>query len=159
MKKTLVAFFRLDYVTHPHADQIAGLRVFVDQGVEILADEYTIGGIKAYPRFADDISKFKFKTIKNKQIIDNVRFYVLENMHAKRQSFAHFEDDEIIFQSHFLHIPFDNTIAKVIPSYTRTFIDFVRSNNLKVNRIIANNRNNNISIDVMNRTYDAHTQQ
>ena len=142
------------YVTHPHGDQIDGLKVFVDQGIEILADEYSISAIKAYPRFADDITRFKFRTIEHEQIIDSAHFYVLENIHSKRQSFVYFKESGIIFQAHFLHIPYDNTIAKVIPSYTKTFIDFVRSKQLKVKRIVAFNRNNNISVDVMNKTYD-----
>ncbi len=143
------------YVTHPHGHQIAGLKVYVDQGIEIIADEYSIAAIKAYPRFADDIARFKFRTIEHEQIIDGAHFYVLENMHAKRQSFVYFKDSGIIFQAHFLHIPFDNTIAKVIPNYTRTFIDFVRNKQLKFSRIVANYRNNNISIEIMNKTYDA----
>ena len=142
------------YVTHPHGDQIDGLKVFVDQGIEILADEYSISAIKAYPRFADDITRFEFRTIEHEQIIDSAHFYVLENIHSKRQSFVYFKESGIIFQAHFLHIPYDNTIAKVIPSYTKTFIDFVRSKQLKVKRIVAFNRNNNISVDVMNKTYD-----
>lgn len=144
------------YVTHPHGHHIAGLKAFVDQGIEILTDGYSIAAIKAYPRFADDISKFKFRMLEHEQIIDGVNFYVLENMHSKRQSFAYFKDSGIIFQSHFLHVPQDNTIAKVIPSYTRSFIDFVRNTGLEINRIVANYRNNNISVEVMNKTYDAH---
>jgi len=142
------------YVTHPHGDQIDGLKVFVDQGIEILADEYSISAIKAYPRFADDINRFKFRTIENEQVIDGAHFYVLENIHSKRQSFVYLKGSGIIFQAHFLHIPYDNSIAKLIPSYTKTFIDFVRSKQLKVNRIVAFNRNNNISIEVMNKAYD-----
>lgn len=143
------------YVTHPHGREIGGLKVFADQGIEILADEYSVAAIKAYPRFAKDIAKFKFRIIENDQIIDGAHFYVLENLHAKQQSFVYFKDSEIIFQSHFLHVPFDNTIAKVIPSYTRTFIDFVRSKQLKFNRIVGNHLNNNISVEVINKTYDA----
>ena len=143
------------YVTHPHGHQIAGLKVYVDQGIEITADEYSIAAIKAYPRFADDVARFKFRSIEHEQTIDGVHFYVLENMHSKRQGFVYFKDSGIIFQAHFLHIPLDNTIAKVIPSYTKTFIDFVRNKRLKINRIVANYRNNNISVEVMNKTYDA----
>lgn len=143
------------YVTHPHGHQIDGLKVFADLGIEILADEYSIAAIKAYPGFANDIENFKFRAIKHEQVIDGTQFYVLENLHAKRQSFVHFEDNEIIFQSSFLHIPLDNTIAKVIPNYTRTFIDFVRNKQLKFKRIVSNYSNNNISVEVMNKTYDA----
>lgn len=138
------------YVSHPHGHQIAGLKVFADQGVEIMADEYSIAGIKAYPNFTKDISKFKFRVIEHEQVIDGGQFYVLENMHSKRQSFVYFRESGIIFQSHFLHVPLDNTIAKVIPNYTRTFIDFIRSKNLKINRVVGNYVNNNISVEVMN---------
>lgn len=143
------------YVTHPHTSQIAGLTAFVDQGIEILADAYTIEAIKAYPKFKDDIAKFKFRILESDQVIDDVQFYVLENMLAKRQSFAYFNRSEIIFQSSFLHIPFDNTIAKIVPTYSRAFIDFVRAKNLKFKRIVGNYRNNDISEEVMNKTYDA----
>jgi len=143
------------YVTHPHGHQISGLKVYADLEIEILTDDYSIAGIKAYPDFSGDIARFKFRTIENEQLINGASFYVLENLHAKRQSFVYFKDSGIIFQAHFLHIPFDNTIAKVIPNYTKTFIDFVRSKQLKFNRIVANYRNNNISGEVMNKTYDA----
>ena len=143
------------YVTHPHGYEIGGLKVYVDKGIEILADEYSIAAIKAYPRFTDDIARFKFRTIKHEQIIDGAHFYVLDNLHSKKQSFVYFKESGIIFQSKFLHIPFDNTIAKVIPSYSRTFIDFVRAQQLKVNRIVGSNRNNNISVEVMNKVYSA----
>jgi len=143
------------YVTHPHRAQISGLQAYAKRDIMILADTYTIAAIKANPRFADDITTFKFQTIEHNQIIAGARFYVLENTHSKRQSFVYFKDSGIIFQAHFLHIAFDNTIAKVIPNYTRTFIDFVRSQQLKISRIVAYNRNNNISVEVMNKTYDA----
>lgn len=143
------------YVTHPHTSQIAGLTPFVDQGIAILADTYTIDAIKAYPKFTHDITKFKFRVLEHEQVIDDVHFYILENMLAKRQSFAYFKGRGIIFQSSFLHIPFDNTIAKIVPTYSRAFIDFVRNKQLKFRRIVGNYRNNNISEDVMNKTYDA----
>jgi hypothetical protein len=143
------------YVTHPHKSDIAGLNVFAEQGIKILADEYSISAIKAYPSFADDISIFKFGTIENDEIIDGAHFYVLENMHSKKQSFVYFKDSKIIFQADFLTIAFDNSTPKVIPNYTRAFIDFIRSKHLKFNRIISNYQNNNISVEVMNKTYDA----
>jgi hypothetical protein len=142
------------YITHPHRNQIAGIKVFVDEGIEILADEYSIAAIKAYQRFADDIHLFKFRTITHEQIIDGAHFYVLENMHSKRQSFVHFRGDGIIFQAHFLQIARDNTIPKVIPNYTRSFIDFVRNKQLNVNRVVSNFRNNNISIETINKMHD-----
>jgi hypothetical protein len=42
----------------------------MDLGIEILADGYSISAIKAYPHFSDDITRFKFRTIEHKQIID-----------------------------------------------------------------------------------------
>ncbi|MCW8832876.1 MAG: hypothetical protein OQK03_06125, partial [Colwellia sp.] len=143
------------HVTHAHESDIAGLKVYAEHGIEILADEYTIAAIKAYPDFTSDIHKFKFRAIKSEQTIEGARFYVLESMHAKRQSFVYFKDKGIIFQADFLNIAFDNTIPKVIPNYTRVFIDFVRSKQLKLNRIVGNYQNNNISAEVMNKTYGA----
>ena len=143
------------HVSHPHGDEIAGLGLYADKNIEIWADEYTISGIKAYPKFAKNIDSFIFRAIKHEQEINEIQFYVLETMHAKRQSFAHFETAGIIFQSDFLHIPFDNTIAKVIPNYTRTFIDFIRTHKLKYHRIVGSYGNNAISLDVVNKTYGA----
>ncbi len=150
-KKTIASV----YVTHPHGRQIAGLKVFAEQGIEILADEYTISAIKAYPLFSDDIAQFRFSEIEHEQIVEGAQFFVLENMHSKRQGFVYFEDSGIIFQSNFLHIPRDNTIAEVVPSYTRAFIDFIRRQQLKFNRIVGNHSNNNISVEVVNKTYQA----
>jgi len=143
------------YVTHPHGDHIAGLLPYVKHGMKILTDAYSIEAIKAYPRFTNDISTFKFQTIEHDQMIDGAHFYVLESLHSKRQSFVHFKDKGIIYQADFLEVAFDNTIAKVMPNYTKTFIDFIRKEQLTFNRIIAHSRNNNISVAVMNKVYDA----
>ena len=141
------------YVTHPHSDHIAGLSAYAKRGVVITADAYSIAAIKAYPPFAEQAVTFKFQTIEHDQTIDGVRFYVLENTHSKLQSFAYFKDAGIIYQADFLEVAFDNTIAKILPSYTKPFIDFVRGNQLKFNRIVGHHSNNNISLEVMNRTY------
>jgi len=143
------------HITHPHGDEISGLNVYAKHGIEILADKYTIAGIKAHKAFSNDIENFKFRILENEQSISGAKFYILETMHAKRQSFVHFDDAGIIFQSDFLHIPFDNTIPKVIPNYTRTFVDFVRNNKLKLNRVVSQYGNNNITVEVMNKAYDA----
>lgn len=143
------------YVTHPHGDHIAGLWAYAKRGVTILADAYTLSAIKAYPYFSEDMAKFKFETITHEEEIEGADFYVLENSHSKRQSFAHFPESGIIYQADFLEVAFDNTIPKVIPSYTKTFIDFVRSKQLTINRIVGHHRNNNISVSVMNKTYNA----
>ena len=143
------------YVTHPHGDHIAGLWAYAKRGVTILADAYTVSAIKAYPYFSEDMAKFKFKTISHEETVKGADFYVLENSHSKRQSFVHFPKSGIIYQADFLEVAFDNTIPKVIPSYTKTFIDFVRSKQLIINRIVGHHRNNNISVSVMNKTYNA----
>ena len=57
----------------------------------------------------------------------------------------------MIFQARFVHLAQDNTIPKVIPNYTRAFINFIQSNDLKFSRIVGNFRNNNISVEVMNK--------
>jgi len=143
------------YVTHPHGDHIAGLSAYAKRGATIFADAYTVSAIKAYPYFSEDMAKFKFKTITHEEEIEGADFYVLENSHSKRQSFVHFPESGIIYQADFLEVAFDNTIPKVIPSYTKTFIDFVRSKQLTINRIVGHHRNNNISVSVMNKTYNA----
>lgn len=145
------------FVTHPHSDHIAGLPAFVKHGVTVYADFYTIEAIKAYDRFADNIDQYKFKTIEHEDLIDGVRFHILESSQAKRQSFAYFEDDGIIYQSDFLEVAFDNTIAKILPSYSKAFIDFVRNKKIKINRIVGHHRNNNISMEVVNKSYQANT--
>jgi len=141
------------FVTHPYSDHISGLIPYVEQGAKIYADAYTVKAIKAFPRFSDVIKKFNFETITNGQVIDDVRFYVLENSRSKRQSFAYFEQDGVIFQTDYLEVAFDNTIAKILPSYSKKFIEFVRSEELKVNRIVGYHRNNNISAEIMNLSY------
>jgi hypothetical protein len=143
------------YVTHPHSDHIDGLPAYAKQGISILADAYSIAAIKAYPPFAEDISTFNFQSIEHNQMIDDAQFYVLESTHAKRQSFVHFKDSDIIYQADFLDAAFDNTVAKIVPNYTKTFIDFVRNKQLKFNRIVGHHRNNNISPKLMNKTYKA----
>lgn len=143
------------YVTHPQGNQTAGLKVFADQGITILADDYTIGALKAGPRFGGDAENFNFTTTKHGDAFDGMHFFVLENLHSKRQGFVYFQDSGVIFQSHFLHVPRDNTIAKVVPSYSRAFIDFVRAQKLTVKRIVGNYRNNNITPAIVDKTYEA----
>lgn len=152
-KKEITAVF----VTHPYSDHISGLIPFVEQGAKVYADAYTVKAIKAFPRFSNVIKTFNFETVTNGQVIDDVRFYVLENSRSKRQSFAYFEQDGIIFQTDFLEVALDNTIPKLLPSYSKRFIEFVRNEELKVNRIVGYHRNNDISQEVMNRSYQANT--
>ncbi len=143
------------YVTHPHNDHIAGLSAYAKRGITIYADAYSIAAIKAYRPFANDISTFKFQTIEHQQTIDDMRFYVLENSHAKRQSFVHFQDSGIIYQADFFDVAFDNTTVKALPSYTKIFIDFVRDKQLKLNRIVGHHYNNDISPRLMDKDYRA----
>lgn len=145
------------FVTHPYSEHIAGLLPYVEQGAKVYADAYTISAIKVYPRFAKAIEQFSFETITHEQEIEGVQFYVLESARAKRQSFAYFKQSGVVFQADFLEVANDNTIANILPSYSKQFIDFVRNKQLKVNRIVSNHRNNNISAEVMNKSYDANT--
>ncbi len=145
------------FVTHPYSDHISGLLPYIKQEVKIYADAYTINAIKTFPRFSEVIQKFNFETIANGQVIDDVRFYVLENARSKRQSFAYFEQGGIIFQTDFLEVAFDNTIANMLPSYSKKFIEFVRNEQLNVNRIVGFHRNHDISPEIMNRSYQTNT--
>jgi len=143
------------YVTHPHSDHIDGLTEYAKRGITIRADAYSIAAIKAYPHFVKDIGTFKFQVIEHEQLLNGAQFYVLESTRSKRQSFVYFKDSGIIFQSDFLFVAFDNVIAKVIPNFSKTFIDFVRSKQLKFSRIVGHHNNNNISVEIMNETYNA----
>jgi hypothetical protein len=145
------------YVTHPYSDHIGSLAVFAERGITIFADSYTISAIKEYPRFSKMVDTFKFQHIEHTQKIDGIKFYVLENSRSKRQSFAYIEDHGVIYQADFLEIASDNTIPKLLPRYSKTFIEFIRSEKLKFNRIVGQHRNNNISLDVVNMAYQANT--
>lgn len=137
------------FITHPHGHQISGLLPYVNKQVSIIADPYTISGIKAYPKFQQALNKFSFIELSQGQKIANAQFYTLENMHAKRQSFAHFANADIIFQSHFVHVPQDNSISTTIPTYTKRFIDFINQQQLTFSRIVGNYRNNNITAEII----------
>ena len=143
------------YVSHPHVGEINGLGIYADNSVKILADEYTISGIKTYPRFSHRIDSFDFLPLQHLQADHGAQYLVLENLHSKRQSFVYFEKAGIIFQSDFIHLATDGTIPNVIPSYTRTFIDFLRKSEIKFDRIVSPHRNNNISKKEVDRLYDA----
>lgn len=143
------------YITHPHSDNIRSLPILAERGISIVADAYTIEAIKAYPTFANNIASFNFKTISHNQIIQGVQYYVLENMHAKRQSFVYFKHSGVIYQADFIYLAADNNIAHVMPNATKTFIDFVRFKELKISRIVGQHLNNNISVPLMNEIYMA----
>lgn len=145
------------YVTHPYNEHISGLLPYAEMGIKIFADNYTIAAIKAYPCFAREIDTFKFESVIHGQVMDNVRFYVLENARSRRQGFAYFEQSGIIFQSDFLEIANDNTIPDILPGYSKQFIEFVRSEGLNVTRLVNNHRNNDISVETMNRAYLANS--
>jgi len=141
------------YVTHPHGDHIGGLKAYADEGVSIIADQYTIHAIKNHPPFANFIGSFRFEAIEHNQLINGVRFHILENSHVKGQSFAHFEEQALIYQGDFLEVPFDNTIAKNLPDVSITFIEYIQEFDLRTKRIVGHHRNNNISIQRMNEYY------
>jgi hypothetical protein len=139
------------YVTLPYSDHIAGLPAYAAIGAKILADAYSIDAIKHYPRFAEVTDTFKFKTIEHQHKLDGVQFFVLENSRAKRQSFAYFPQQQIIYQSDFLEVAFDNTIAKVYPSYSKAFLDFIASQELTIKRVVGQHRNNNIRPEILSK--------
>lgn len=141
------------YVTHPYSNHIAGLAIYAKKGITIRADSYTIAAIKAYPRFKDQVGLFNFQPIQHGQLLGESHFYILETALSKRHSFVYFEKSGILYQSELLDIAFDNTIPKILPSYTKTFLDFVRKKQLKINRIVSHKNNNNISSKIINRVY------
>jgi glyoxylase-like metal-dependent hydrolase (beta-lactamase superfamily II) len=145
------------YITHAHSDHMRGLTAYAKKNITILADEYSIEAIKAYPKFKGEIAQFKFQTIVNKQLINGVRFYIPKNSHSKGQSFAYFEQSEIIYEGDFLEVPFDNTVATHMSQVEKEFVEFVRKEKLKIKRIVGHHRNNNITLSHMNRYYLANT--
>lgn len=142
------------FVSHPHSDHIDGLVPYAKKGVTIVADDYTIEAIKSYPNFKETIKLFKFKAIENKQNINGVRFYVLENDHSLKQSFAYFENEEIIYEGDFLEVPADNSIPSHISTVEKQFIEFVRKEKLNIKRIVQHHRNANVTAAIMNKYYD-----
>lgn len=137
------------YVTLPYSDHIAGLPAYAAIGAKVYGDEYTVSAIKNYHKFSDIIETFEFQSIKHEDSIKGVRFFVLESSRSKRQSLAYFQHDKIIYQSDFLEVAFDNTVANIYPSYSKTFIDFIQNNGLKFKRIVGQHRNNNISPEIV----------
>jgi len=143
------------YITHHHNDHIGGLNAYAQKGVTVLADAFSISAIKAYKPFAENITKFKFRSFEHKELINGVRFYIPKNSHAKGQSFAYFEQSHVIYEGDLLEIPFDNTIANYMSDVEKQFVEFVRKENLVIKRIIGHHRNGNISPEVMNAYYQA----
>ena len=145
------------YVTHPYSDHIGSLATFAKRGVTIYADSYTIAAIKDYPRFSKQIDTFTFEHINHNQIVNKVKFYILESSRAKRQSFAYIEEHGIIYQSDFLEIASDNTIPKLLPRDSKRFIEYIRTEKLKIERIVGQHRNKDIALELINKAYLANT--
>ena len=132
------------YVTHFHSDHIGGLEEYANADISILTDDFTIQAIKSHTRLGK-IPSDKFRKLENGETINGVRFYSIENEHAKGQSFAYFANEKIIYQGDFLEIPFDNTIPTYMPQATKTFIEFLTRKKLNYNRIVGHHRNADIS--------------
>lgn len=141
------------YVSHAHSDHIGGLAKYVENGATVIADEYTIEAIKHYPEFKATIEKFNFKTIANDDTFQSVTYHVIENSHVRKQSFAYFAHDKIIYQGDFLEIPQDNVIATHMSDVERVFIAFLYRNNVDYTRIVGHHRNSNITPEVVDAYY------
>ncbi|MEX0298939.1 MAG: MBL fold metallo-hydrolase [Kordiimonas sp.] len=145
------------YVTHPHHDHIGGLTAYAKRGIPILVDDYSIEAIKAYPKFQKDIGLFTFKAFSHEEKIDGAEFHILENSHAKGQSFVYFPDSQIIYEGDFLEIPYDNSTADHMPEVSKGFTEYIYATEIPVQRIVGHHRNNNISVETMNALYEANT--
>ncbi|NVK52115.1 MAG: hypothetical protein HWD85_04215 [Flavobacteriaceae bacterium] len=149
-KKHLNAEINKVYITHPHSDHIGGLKFYANKGVKIITDKYSADAIKNYPKFIEHAHSFQFDYIKDESVIDDVKYYFPKNNHSKSQSFAYFINENLIYQGDFIQIPADNSIPKHVSETTISFVDFVRSKNLQIDRIICHHRNNNLDLDILN---------
>lgn len=145
------------YITHPHSDHIGGLGAYAKRGVVVLADAHSIDAIRHFSPFSESINSFKFREITHHEIIDGVQYHIPKNSHAKGQSFAYFMNEKIIYEGDFLEIPFDNSIATYMSDVEKEFVEYLRDENLKIERIVGHHRNGNISPKVMNDYYHANT--
>lgn len=138
------------YISHSHSDHIGGLSFYAEKEVNIFADEYTIEAIKEYPKFKNKINKFSFKSIKNSEVRDGVKYYIPKNTHSVGQSFVYFLENDVLYQGDFLEIAKDNTLPHHINETAKTFISFLKANNIKPKRIIGHHRNDNIDLKFIN---------
>jgi len=144
------------YITHAHSDHMRGLNYYANSGVSIIADQYTISAIKAFPKFSETINEWKFKTIQHKQSLNNAIYYVPKNSHSDGQSFVYFPASKIIYQGDFLEIPFDNSLPTHMADVEKEFIDFLRVEKINYSRIVGHHRNNNMTPKVVNAYYRSH---
>jgi len=144
------------YITHAHSDHMGGLNYYANKGISIIADQYSINVIKAYPKFSEVVNNWKFTSVKHKQSLNNAIFYVPKNSHSDGQSFVYFPTSKIIYQGDFLEIPFDNSLPTHMADVEKEFIDFLRVEKINYNRIVGHHRNNNMTPKVVNAYYSSH---
>ncbi|WP_171044297.1 MBL fold metallo-hydrolase [Pseudoalteromonas citrea] len=144
------------YITHGHSDHMGGLAAYGERGITLVVDSHSIAAIKAYQKFSQYAANWRFKTLTHGQTLNGVKYYLPENSHAHGQSFAYFIDSQIIYQGDFLEIPFDNTLPTHMADVEKEFIEFLKSEKIVYNRIVAHHRNNNISPEVVDAYYQAH---
>ena len=144
------------YITHPHSDHIRGLSFYADQGIQVIADQYSIAALKAYPSFKGKAANWRFMPIHHKQTIKGVTYYLPKNSHSHGQSFAYFSQSQIIYQGDFLEIPFDNSLPSHMADTEREFIEFLYSEKLPYKRIVGHHRNNDMQPSIVNAYYQLH---
>ena len=147
------------YVTHMHSDHIMGLEEYVIRGITIVADQFTMEGIKDYEPFQQSIATFKFKKIEDRAILNGIQYHYPKNGHCKSQGFAYVIADQIIYQGDFMQLsPKPNLIAStIIPEATSSFIERIYQEDLAVNTIVGQHQiGSEIPMAFINQYYQMH---
>jgi|GEM_PF-1098544 len=113
---------RYVHLSHFHKDHIAGIAEFIANGTSVICTPETSGPVIDWFRqsYTGDIKKHvpKIVYIREKLQIgtgDNcIRFYAINNSHAKGMSFAYLPKEQMIYQGDLLSLPDDQTLTAPI---------------------------------------------
>ncbi|QTE22690.1 hypothetical protein [Polaribacter cellanae] len=145
------------YVTHMHNDHIAGLQEYANKNATIIADAFTIEGIKDFDQFKETSNQFKFKTIKDREIFNGIQFHYPKNRHCKMQGFAYIIKDQLVYQGDFMQVSSNLTVPSILPEATKHFIERIYEDKLAVKTVIGQHQaGNEIPMTFLNKYYKKH---